>query len=85
MYGIVFTRNASKSFLKLPKRIRLQINEKISEIAKDPYAFHANVTKLQNRPGYRLRIGDWRVMYDIQEDKLIIIVMKIGLRGEVYR
>ncbi|RPI58500.1 MAG: hypothetical protein EHM56_01630 [Chloroflexi bacterium] len=43
------------------------------------------MTKLQNRPGYRLRVGDWRVIYEIENDELIILVLRIGLRGEVYR
>ncbi len=37
------------------------------------------------RPGYRLRVGDWRVIYEIKGDELIILVLRIGRRGEVYR
>jgi mRNA interferase RelE/StbE len=44
-----------------------------------------NVTKLQNRDGFRLRIGDWRVIYEVQDQQLVILVLKIGSRGEVYR
>ena len=44
-----------------------------------------NATKLQGRPGYRLRVGDWRVIYEINKDEVVIIVMKIAPRGEVYR
>jgi len=54
-------------------------------MAMDPYARHPNVTKLQNRPGYRLRVGNWRVIYEIEEEELIILVLRIGSRGEVYR
>jgi len=54
-------------------------------IAEDPYANHPDVTKLQHRAGYRLRVRDWRVIYEIEGDRLIILVLKIGLRGEVYR
>lgn len=38
---------------------------------------HNSVTKQQNRPGYRLRAGDWRVIYELEDDKLIILVLKI--------
>jgi len=41
--------------------------------------------KLQGRPGYRLRVGDWRVIYEIGKDRVVIIVMKIAPRGEVYK
>lgn len=57
----------------------------MEQVAADPFAQHPNVTKLQIRPGYRLRIGDWRVIYEIQKDKVIILVLKIPPRGEVYR
>ena len=42
-------------------------------IATDPYARHLNATKLQNRPGYRLQVGDWRVSYEIEGDELVIL------------
>jgi mRNA interferase RelE/StbE len=85
MYKIVFTRQATKSFQKLPRTIALQIREKLAQVATDPFAQHPAVTKLQNRPGYRIRVGDWRVLYELQQEELIILVLKIGSRGEVYR
>ena len=62
-----------------------RMRKRLDQIAKDPYAQYANVTKLPNRTGYRLRVGDWRVIYDIQEDELIILVLKVGSRGDIYR
>lgn len=85
MYKVVFTRHATKSFQKLPRQIALQIREKLAQVAADPFAQHPAVTKLQNRPGYRLRVGDWRVIYDLQKEELIILVLKIAPRGKVYR
>ncbi len=69
----------------MPLLLAEQMQEKIKKIAVDPFAVHSNVTKLHGREGYRIRIGDWRVIYKIQKDKLIIIVVKIAQRGEVYR
>ncbi len=69
---------------KLPRRLAGRIREKLDQIALEPYACHNNVTKLQNRPGYRLRVGDWRVVYKIHNDELIILVLKIAPRGSVY-
>jgi mRNA interferase RelE/StbE len=85
VYTVDYTRQALKTLSKLPQNIASQIRKKITEIAEDPYAQHGNVSKLQNRAGYRLRIGDWRVIYNIDKGKTIIIVIKIGTRGEVYR
>ena len=85
MYKIVFTKNAYKSFRRIPKNVVDLIRKKLDQIAKDPYTKRSNVTKLQNRQGYRLRVGDWRVIYDIRTDELIILVLKVGSRGEIYR
>ena len=61
------------------------IREKLDAIAANPYAEHPNAKKLQGRDGYRLRVGDWRVIYEIQNDELVILVLKVAPRGEVYR
>ena len=84
-YNIAFTRQAAKILQKMPVDIARSIRQKINQIAEDPFAFHPDVTKLQNREGYRLRVGGWRIIYDIQKDKVLVLVLKIGLRGEVYR
>lgn len=85
MYSIVFTRRASKALQKTPKNTADLIRDRLARIAADPYAQYTNVTRLQNRPGYRLRVGDWRVIYEVEDDKLVILVLKVGSRGEIYR
>jgi mRNA interferase RelE/StbE len=85
VYKINFTKQAYKSLRRVPRDIVGRMRERLDQIAQDPYAPYANVTKLQNRPGYRLRVGDWRVIYDLQDDELVILVLKVGPRGDVYR
>ena len=85
LYQVFFTKQAVKILQKMPRDIAQSIHQKLDQIAADPFAPHSGVTKLQNREGYRLRIGDWRVIYDIQKEKVVIIVVKIASRGEVYR
>ena len=85
MYKIVFTKQVHKSLRRIPVNVVASIRKRLDQIAEDPYAQHPNVTKLQNRPGYRLRVGDWRVIYDIKKNELIILVLKVGSRGEIYR
>ena len=85
MYRIVFIKRAHKALRKMPRDIVQRIREGLDRIATAPYAKHPSVTKLQNRPGYRLRVGDWWVIYEIEGDELIILVLRVGLRGEVYR
>jgi mRNA interferase RelE/StbE len=84
-YNIAFTKRATKTLQKIPSATARQIRAKIEQIAVDPFAPNSNVTILQNRDGYRLRVGDWRVIYEIQQEKVLVLVLKIGLRGEVYR
>jgi mRNA interferase RelE/StbE len=85
VYKIVFTKQAAKSLLIIPRVTASLIREKLTQISNNPYAPHPNATKLQGRSGYRLRVGDWRVIYEIRKDELVIIVLKIAPRGEVYR
>jgi mRNA interferase RelE/StbE len=62
-----------------------RIRAKLEALAQDTYAPNNNVTKLQNRLGYRLRVANWRVIYDVNDTEIIIIVIKIGSCGEVYQ
>lgn len=84
-YKIVFTKQAMKVLRKIPADTTASIRQKIEQIAENPFLSHPNVTKLQTREGFRLRVGDWRIIYEIQQEKILIIVLKIGLRKEVYR
>lgn len=85
VYNIVYTKQALKAFKGMPKDTSRVIRKKLEQIAENPFASHNNVTKLQGRDGYRLRQGDWRIIYDIQQEKILILVLDIALRKEVYR
>lgn len=84
MYSVTFTKQAVRTLRRMPRNIANLIREKIDTIALDPYAPHNNVTKLVGRPGYRLRVGDWRVIYELQDEQVVMLVIKVGPRGEVY-
>jgi mRNA interferase RelE/StbE len=57
---------------------------KIKEVAVDPYAPNSNLTKLQGRDGYRLRVGNWRAIYELHDDRLVMLVLEVGPRGGIY-
>ena len=85
MYRIVFTMQANRALRKMSRNTARLIREKIDQLAQDPYARNPNLTRLQGRPGYRLRVGEWRVIYELEDDRLLILVLKIAPRREVYR
>jgi mRNA interferase RelE/StbE len=85
VYQILYTTQALKSLRRIPRDTANLIREKIGQIANDPFSTIPNATKLQGREGFRLRVGDWRVIYEINKEKIVILVLKIAPRGEVYK
>lgn len=69
----------------MPRNTASLIREKLEQVAVDPFAAYPNAKKLQGREGYRLRVGDWRVIYEVKKKEVVIIVLKVAPRGEVYR
>jgi mRNA interferase RelE/StbE len=84
MHGILYSKDVVKAMRRLPADTKALIATRLNELAQDPYAMR-NVKKLTNRPGYRLRVGDWRILYSIEGDPSRIIVIDIAPRGGVYR
>jgi len=86
MHEITFSKQADKTLRKMPRNLALTISKKIKKLALDPHAHGMrNVKKLTNHPGYRLRVGDWRIVYTVHDSELIVHVVKIKTRGEVYK
>jgi mRNA interferase RelE/StbE len=85
MYSIDYSKASRKAMKSMPRNTARLVMEKIEALAVDPYAPNNNVRKLTNHPGYRLRVGDWRVVYLIHEQELVIVVVRIAPRGEVYQ
>lgn len=85
MYAVVYSKSALKVLMKLPGNVNRRIRKKIEQLAQEPHAPNNNVSALKGGPGYRLRVGDWRVIYEIQESELIIHVIAIGARGGIHQ
>jgi mRNA interferase RelE/StbE len=84
MYRVVTTKSFDKALAKLPVNWQRRIVAKIRDVAADPYSPNNNLTKLPGRDGYRLRVGDWRVIYELQDDRLVMLVLEVGPRGGIY-
>ena len=82
MHKITLSKQADKILRKMPKNLALKIAKKIKLLSLNPHGMR-NVKKLTNHPGYRLRIGDWRVVYTVNDTELIIHVIRMKTRGEV--
>jgi mRNA interferase RelE/StbE len=85
MFSIEYSKAARKALKTMPRNTAGLLMEKIEALAADPFAPNNNVRRLTNHPGYRLRVGDWRVVYLAHEQALLIAVVRIAPRGEVYQ
>lgn len=83
-YRIDFTSSAEKEFLKLPKDNRQRIGQHIEALADDPRP--SGCVKLSGMGClWRIRVGDYRILYSIQDVPMVVAITKIGHRREVYR
>jgi mRNA interferase RelE/StbE len=84
MYKIVFTSSAEKELVKLPQKDGDIIFEKIEKLAINPRP--VGVKKLENKIGlWRVRIGNYRVVYSISDKQLLIEIIRIAHRKDIYR
>jgi mRNA interferase RelE/StbE len=83
VWEIEYNRTALRALRKLPRNVAETIVKKVIALAANPYAPNNNATRLQGRSGYRLRVGDWRVLYELREKRLIVLDIKP--RGGAYQ
>lgn len=83
-YEIFITPYARRQLKKLPVNVGSDIRLALDFLSKDPFADDVNVKKLQGRGGYRLRIGNYRVIYELENKKLIIYVLEVAHRKDIY-
>ncbi len=82
-YEIVFRKSVRKDLDSIPKRDVQRILADIAELANNPRPSQSR--KLTGSEKYRLRCGGYRVLYEIQDQILVVCVVKVGHRREVYR
>lgn len=84
LWRIIFQRQPEKMMRRLPKEIRPRLDRAILALTENPRP-PGCVKLISNEDLYRIRVGDWRVIYAIEDDELIILVVEIAPRGEAYR
>jgi mRNA interferase RelE/StbE len=83
-YRIEVKRSAAKAIKKIQKPDRRRISEKIDSLADELPS--PEVTKMKgDNPFHRIRVGDYRIIYEIQDEVLVILIVKVGHRKDIYR
>lgn len=78
-----FHPQAQAELRKIPKQMAMAILRKLTELENDPYGY--NTTALVSRPERRrLRVGDYRVIYTVEDGQLLIWVVQVGHRSSIY-
>lgn len=82
-YRLTFRESVAKDLRAVPKSDVARILARIDQLAENPRG--PGCQKLSEQERYRVRQGDYRIIYEIRDDVLIVIVVQVGHRREVYR
>ncbi len=82
-YTLAIGRDAQRALARIREPDYSRILTAIQALVNDPRP--RGCKKLRNRDAWRIRIGDYRVIYEINDRELVVTVVKVGNRGDVYR
>ena len=82
-YKIVIKKSAAKEIKSLPSKDLKRVLAKIESLSDNPRGIDSQ--KLSGEEKYRVRCGDYRILYTIEDDILVVCVVKVGHRKDVYR
>ena len=83
-YRIQFVRSAAKAYSRLDPVLQRRVDRELNRLKEMPR--HAGVIRLQSADElYRVRIGDLRLLFNVEDQILLVLIVKIGHRGSVYR
>lgn len=84
MYRVELVPSAARAFRNFDRAVQRRLAKRIDALAHEPRP--AGVEKLRGtRSRYRVRTGDYRIIYEVEDDLLLVLVVRIGHRREVYR
>lgn len=84
MYEIVFSKKAEKAYSKLPGDIRIRIDQKLNYLRVTPRG--PDTKKLVGEQNaYRTRVGTYRIVYEIEDNDLVVWILDVGHRGSIYK
>ena len=82
-YTVVVTERVRKIILRLPPGIAIRLEKAMLDLQEDPRP--VGCKKLKGRNGYRIRVGNYRIIYEIEDNILRVIVIDAGHRKDIYR
>lgn len=85
MYGIFIKASAEKEIRRLPRSVRERITSTILNLRDDTRPSGVRKLKGQDEEGWRIRVGDYRVLYQIDDGQRQVTIFRVGHRREVYR
>ncbi len=83
MYRVRIERAAVKSLARITEPHRSRIESELRTLQNDPRP--PGCTKLKGRDAWRIRAGDYRIIYEIHDEVLVVLVVEIGHRRDIYR
>jgi len=83
-YKIEVSLTAEKQLRKLSQKDQISVLKRIQELSGDPRSNHSRKLRGQNNV-YRVRVGNYRILYSVEDKHLIIIILKVGHRRDAYR
>lgn len=84
-YNIQISRKIAKKLLRFPKKDQKKIIEKIDLLTENAKPDgYKKLSEYNNPPLYRIRVGDYRIVYTVEEDCLIILIVEVGHRKDIY-
>jgi mRNA interferase RelE/StbE len=83
-YQVEFSRQADRQFRNLPPQIQQRLKSRIDSLAATPRP-HGSEKLSGADQFYRIRVGDYRIVYAVEDNRLLVLVVKVGHRREVYR
>jgi len=82
MYRVDYSPRAFRDLRSLPRTIQERIRAKVDQLSPNPRV--PGYTKLSGQSAYRVRVGDYRIIYEIHDAVLTVLVVRVGHRREVY-
>jgi mRNA interferase RelE/StbE len=86
MIAIEYKKNALRALRKADQKTRERLMAKIWQLADDPDSLANNIKRLKSKnESFRLRVGNWRIIYEFRDNRLVLLIIDVKQRGGAYK